>query len=285
MPVGLRLGNPDTIAASAPRNGVSRMSDARISTGLPSHPKTRKLIRRLGPASGWSLVCLFLWTASNRHDGDLSGLSGEDIELAADWAGDPGVFIAALCEVRFLDGKDGAYTVHDWSTHNPWAAAYGKRKESAVHAARMRWASESHAEVSKPQCPIPNHTYTKPNPKPEQASPAAPPARGTRLKADWWPSEATEGWVMDEHPHVSFDNQLAAFRDYWTAKPGKDGRKLDWDATFRNWIRNSRQTARAGPTAKPKTVAAYDAIGAKIDELSTVVPGRDRARIAGHDPA
>ena len=117
------------------------------------------------------------------------------------------------------------------------------------------------------------------------APPAAPPARGTRLPADWWPTEATEGWVMDEHPHVCFDDQLAAFRDYWTAKPGKDGRKLDWEATFRNWIRNSRPTARAGPVAKPKTVSAYDAIGAKIDELSTVVPGRDRARIAGHDPA
>lgn len=261
------------------------MTDARISTGLPSHPKTRKLIRRLGPESGWSLVCLFLWTADNRHDGDLSGLSGEDIELAADWSGDPGVFIAALCEVRFLDGQDGGYTVHDWATHNPWAASYGKRKDAAVHAARMRWASAPHAEVAKGQCPIPNHTYTKPNPKQEQASPAAPPARGSRLKPTWTPALNTEEWVAHNFPAVDYAGQLDAFRDYWTAKPGKDGCKLDWDATFRNWIRNSRQTARAGPTAKPKTVAAYDAIGAKIDELSTVVPGRDRARIAGPDPA
>ena len=149
--------------------------------------------------------------------------------------------------------------------------------------------SSGHAPVTRDgtatQSPVTNtHTPEKQKQRAD-ASPTAPPARGTRLKADWWPSEATEGWVMDEHPHVSFDNQLDAFRDYWTAKPGKDGRKLDWDATFRNWIRNSRQTARAGPTAKPKTVAAYDAIGAKIDELSTVVPGRDRPRIAGHDPA
>lgn len=117
------------------------------------------------------------------------------------------------------------------------------------------------------------------------ASPSAPPARGSRLNPTWSPALSTEEWVAHNFPAVSFTAQLDAFRDYWTAKPGKDGRKLDWDATFRNWIRNSRQAARAGPAAKPKTVAAYDAIGAKIDELSTVVPGRDRARITGPDPA
>lgn len=117
------------------------------------------------------------------------------------------------------------------------------------------------------------------------ASPAAPPLRGSRLKPTWTPALNTEEWVAHNFPAVDYAGQLDAFRDYWTAKPGKDGCKLDWDATFRNWIRNSRQTTRAGPTAKPKTVAAYDAIGAKIDELSTVVPGRDRARIAGPDPA
>lgn len=110
------------------------------------------------------------------------------------------------------------------------------------------------------------------------------PPRGTRLPADWTPKRETVDWIVVNFPAVVYPEQIDAFRDYWTAKPGKDGRKLDWDATFRNWIRNSRQTARAGPTAKPKTVAAYDAIGAKIDELSTVVPGRDRARIAGPDP-
>lgn len=88
--------------------------DARLSVLLPSHPKTKKLIRRLGKAGAWDLVRLFLWVASNRSDGDLSGLSDEDLELSIDFDGDDGAFIAALVEVGFIDGQEGARRVHDW---------------------------------------------------------------------------------------------------------------------------------------------------------------------------
>lgn len=64
-------------------------------------------------------------------------------------------------------------------------------------------------------------------------------ARGSRLPQDWLP----EG---------SYDQEeLERFRDYWTAKAGKDGVKLDWQATWRNWLRNSAQWKVHAPTAKP----------------------------------
>ncbi|MBL7091257.1 hypothetical protein [Acidovorax sp.] len=84
-------------------------NDARLSTGLPNHPKTKKLLRRLGQAAGWNLVCLILWAAANRSDGDLKGMSNEDIELAAEWDGEAGLFVRTLADVRFLDGGDGEY--------------------------------------------------------------------------------------------------------------------------------------------------------------------------------
>lgn len=77
-------------------------TDARLATGLPAHPKTKKLIKRLGQASAWNLVCLILWAADNRSDGDLSGMSTEDIELSADWSGEEGQFVAALVAVGLL---------------------------------------------------------------------------------------------------------------------------------------------------------------------------------------
>ncbi len=73
--------------------------DARISTALPSHPKTKKLIRRLGAGAAWHLVCLFLWAAANRSTGNLAGMSDEDVELAIDWGGEPGAFVRE-CECR-----------------------------------------------------------------------------------------------------------------------------------------------------------------------------------------
>jgi hypothetical protein len=42
---------------------------------------------------------------------------------------------------------------------------------------------------------------------------------------------------------------FADFRDYWTAKPGADGRKLDWDATWRRWCRTEGE--KRGRTATP----------------------------------
>ena len=107
------------------------MIDARISVGLPAHPKTKKLIRRLGEGGAWRLVCLFLWVAQSRPDGDLSGMTGEDIELAADWQGEEGAFIKALIEVGFVDGEEGAFSIHDWQEHNPWAAGADARSEKS----------------------------------------------------------------------------------------------------------------------------------------------------------
>ena len=41
--------------------------------------------------------------------------------------------------------------------------------------------------------------------------------------------------------------EVLKFRDYWTAKSGKDATKLDWQATWRNWARNAkRQPALVG---------------------------------------
>jgi hypothetical protein len=94
-------------------------NDARLSCGLPSHPKTKKLIKRLGQAAAWNLVCLILWAATNRSDGDLSGMSVEDIELAADWSGEDGALVAALQEVRFIDVEDGGFMLHDWHETQP----------------------------------------------------------------------------------------------------------------------------------------------------------------------
>lgn len=83
------------------------MIDARISVALPSHPKTKKLIKIAGTDAAWRLVCLFLWVAQNRPDGVISGMDAEDIELAAGWDGEAGVFIAALRRSGYVQGDVG----------------------------------------------------------------------------------------------------------------------------------------------------------------------------------
>ncbi len=175
--------------------------DARISTALPAHPKTRKLRKRLGPTSCWSLICLFLWVAANRWTGDLTGLSDEDIELAAEWDGEPGAFVRALVEVGFLDGEALKFTVHDWHEHNPWAATRGMRIEAARKAAAVRWERRTDA-VRMPSASEPDagcmqdaekrnaHHPTQPNPTKKQKAPAVAVAL-----PDWVPTEPWNAFV------------------------------------------------------------------------------------------
>lgn len=100
------------------------VKDARISTGLPDHPKTKKLIRRCGQVAAWNLVRLILWAAANRADGDLRGLTGADLENLTGWGGDPGAFASALVETGFLTGADGIHQLDDWGVLKRGALAW-----------------------------------------------------------------------------------------------------------------------------------------------------------------
>lgn len=70
--------------------------------------------------------------------------------------------------------------------------------------------------------------------------------RGARLLADWKPSPEDRAYAVSLGL-TNVDRIAADFRDYWRAKPGKDGVKLDWPATWRTWCR--READRRG--AKP----------------------------------
>lgn len=64
-------------------------------------------------------------------------------------------------------------------------------------------------------------------------------ARGTRLPADWKPSEADLQWAKDSRPEINPATEADRFADYWHGVAGAKGIKLDWPATWRNWIRRA----------------------------------------------
>lgn len=76
--------------------------------------------------------------------------------------------------------------------------------------------------------------------------------RGARLPDDWRPSEELRKWARSECPDVDLKQAFAEFSDYWRGVPGQRGCKLDWDATFRNRIRDvaARIAQRGGRPGK-----------------------------------
>lgn len=64
----------------------------------------------------------------------------------------------------------------------------------------------------------------------------------TRLPQDWTPPSEYLSFCRQERKDLDPMQTAASFKDYWIAKPGAAGKKLDWAATWRNWVRNQRQT-------------------------------------------
>lgn len=76
-------------------------------------------------------------------------------------------------------------------------------------------------------------------------------ATASRLPADWEPSESDVQFCKTTRPDLNALFVADGFRDYWISVSGAKGLKLDWAATWRNWIRrqqappaNTKQTAR-----------------------------------------
>lgn len=64
---------------------------------------------------------------------------------------------------------------------------------------------------------------------------------GSRLTPDWQLDDVQRAWTVQNCPGLNIAVEVEKFRDYWLAKPGKDGRKTDWPATWRNWARRSSE--------------------------------------------
>ncbi|HHT8835124.1 TPA: helix-turn-helix domain-containing protein [Burkholderia cenocepacia] len=65
-------------------------------------------------------------------------------------------------------------------------------------------------------------------------------ALGARLPADWVLTKKLALWALQEQPTWTDEHvrKIAdAFRDHWIAQPGVKGRRTDWEATWRNWVR------------------------------------------------
>ena len=100
---------------------------------------------------------------------------------------------------------------------------------------------------------------------------ASPKKRGTRLPDDWFLPKAWGEWALSEgYAAEAIRREAENFRDYWHSKAGPTATKLDWEATWRIWIRkspkgqingNGNHQDESGPTKLQRIIAAA-AIGA-----------------------
>lgn len=143
---------------------------------------------------------------------------------------------AGLWHEAERDGEDG-WLFHQWTEHQPAAATIRADREKArERMQRVRASRSSSGDVRA------NTARTHPEPVPTGRT------RGTRIPDDFAVTPEMRSWA---NAHglgwLDLDAITDAFRDYWIAQPGQRGVKIDWIATWRNWIR--REAQRSGRTA------------------------------------
>jgi endogenous inhibitor of DNA gyrase (YacG/DUF329 family) len=101
---------------------------------LLASPKLRKLVRKLALPKAHVVGLLeIMWHSGYSAKTDVLG-DVDDVEVAAEWEGEPGKLAEVLAAERWIDFDEtlGAYRIHDFSDHAP---AYVVKSMEDAHAA------------------------------------------------------------------------------------------------------------------------------------------------------
>lgn len=83
--------------------------------------------------------------------------------------------------------------------------------------------------------------------------------RATRVTPDYRPPDDVARVIMAETGATkeALRREHDKFIDYWRGKSGRDATKMDWDATWRNWMRNAAERGAFGGGAKVDKASQY----------------------------
>lgn len=165
------------------------------------------------------------WAAQHMTDGyvpiEVVQLFGATAQLAD-----------RLVEAGLWHTKDDGYEFNDWLEFQPSREKVISERE----AGRQRVAKARERAV-------------------ESRSAAKPASRATRLTSDFTVTPEMRSWAATSTPHVSVDKATEQFIDYWQSKAG-NATKLDWVATWRNWMRREAEWAKPVPEVEQEDAMA-----------------------------
>lgn len=132
-----------------------------------------------------------------------------------------------------------------------------------VHEPYTTCSPEMHDDSTSGQ---PNHkpltTNQEPLTKNQEKAKSKASASGSRLPADWRPTDADIEYCKTERPDLRPSMVATNFYDYWTAKAGAAGRKADWSAAWRSWVRKENAAVAGRAVGSPVTRSQPD-----LDEI------------------
>ena len=129
------------------------------------------------------------------------------------------------------------------------------REKARLTAKNARETAVRRAEKENPplSAGIASQTQTQTHTKEKRRG------RSTRLPPDWSPPDEFIWWASDKHPSVDAVKEAEVFKDYYDSK-GET--RVNWLATWRNWIRRAEKYDEGNRQSGGKNLSAVDEVRA-----------------------
>jgi hypothetical protein len=179
------------------------------------------------------------WSADHLKDGFVPEFMLDDWGATVEQA-------EALVAVKLWRKVRDGYRFTEWAPWQPTRAEVESNRKAErdrkAEYRRRRQESTGSGPGGVPPGQVRDSGVPRPDPtRPDHKTPTESGAakRGTRLPDGWTPSESLLAAAREYAPSVNLESETANFCDWWRAKAGSGGVKLDWDATWRTWMRRS----------------------------------------------
>lgn len=169
------------------------------------------------------------------------------------------------------------YVIRDYAEHQDTKAAREQRTETNTENGRKGGRPRKN-RTETDSVSGSNREETEPKAETETESDTPPKGggarkRGTRIPDQFIVTTSMRAWAAQQAPLVDVDRCTLMFVNYWRAKSGAGATKVDWEATWQNWLirdNDDKSNRKMTPTERAmQTAAAGRAVaGQQITSLT-----------------
>ena len=217
----------------------------KLECATPDKPEVYRMADSLGIAPEHvvgCLIALWVWADQQTTDGNAVGVTQSLVDRKSGVTG----FADAMKSVGWLAETDEGLTFPNFDRHNGKTAKTRALTSKRVAKHKRKGNDEVNAEGNGASVSdaLPREEKRREEKERGADAPSAPKGKkGCRIPEDF-PAKPELEWAATECPHANAKAEAEKFRDYWSAVPGQRGVKLDWPATWRNWIRRSVENGK-----------------------------------------
>lgn len=169
--------------------------------------------------------------------------------------------ITALFEVGlWVNHPGGMAETRDFLEHQASAGERSKESEKMRKLAESRWSKDAHRTA--PRTAVRSAQESRGEERREEslgraaATPRTGARKGTPIPTPFPVTPEMVAWARENVPNLDHKAVTDRFADYWAGVAGPKGIKLDWVATWRNWLRREADDGGTGarlPHGRPTT--------------------------------